>query len=58
MATEMEIDEDTTFNTSCLAGLLKTSPFVEKGRKLCIICFSGAAGKNTKRANLQMAEFF
>ena len=58
MATEMEIDEDTTFNTSCLAGLLKTSPFVEKGRKLCIICFSGAAGKNTKCANLQMAEFF
>ena len=53
MATEMEIDEDTTVNTSCLTPLLKTSPFVEKGRKLCIICFSGTASKNTKRANLQ-----
>ena len=53
MATETEIDEDTTVNTSCLTPLLKISPFVEKGRKLCIICFSGAASKNAKRANLQ-----
>ena len=49
----MEIDEDTTVNTSCLTPHLKTSPFVEKGRKLCIICFSGAASKRAKRANLQ-----
>ena len=26
---------------------------MEKGRKLCIICFSSAASKNPKRANLQ-----
>ena len=48
----MEIDEDTTVSTSCLTPLLKTSPFVEKGRKLCIICFSGTASKIVKRANL------
>ena len=53
MATEIEIDEDNTVNTSCLTPLLKTSPFVEKGRKLRIICFSGAPSKNAKRANLQ-----
>ena len=28
--------------------VLRTSPFIEKGRKLCIICFSGAM-KNAKR---------
>ena len=38
----------TTFNP-----FLKTSPFVEKGRKLRIICFSGAANKHAKCANLQ-----
>ena len=53
MATEMEIDKDTTVNTLRLTPLLKTSPFIEKGRKLCIICFSGAASKNAKGANLQ-----
>ena len=53
MATEMEIDKDTTVNTLRLTPLLKTSPFIEKGRKLCIICFSGAARKNAKGANLQ-----
>ena len=53
MATEMEIDADTKVNASCLTHLLKTSPFVKKRRKLCIICFSGAASKNAKRANLQ-----
>ena len=49
----MKIDEDTIVNTSCLTPLLKTSLFVKKGRKLCIICFSGAASKNAKRRNLQ-----
>ena len=53
MATEVEVGEDTTVNTSLLTPLLKTSSFVEKERKLCIICFSGAASKNKKRANLQ-----
>ena len=53
MATEIEIDEDNTVNTSCLTPPLKTSPFIEKGRKLRIICFSGAPSKNAKRANLQ-----
>ena len=32
---------------------MKTSPFVEKGRKLRIVCFSGAANKHAKCANLQ-----
>ena len=53
MATEMEIVADTIVNKSCLTPLLKISPFVEKRRKLCIICFSCAASKNPKRANLQ-----
>ena len=52
MATEMEIDEDTTVNTSRLTPLL-ISPFAKKGKKLCIIYFSSAVSKNTKRANLQ-----
>ena len=52
MDTEMEIDEDTAVNTTRLTPLLKASPFVKKGRKLCIF-FSGAANKNAKRANLQ-----
>ena len=53
----MEVDDDTTATTlsrtSCVEPVLRTSPFVEKGKKLCILCFSGAMNKNTKRANLQ-----
>ena len=54
MSNEMEVDEDTTtetfVNTSNVEPLLQTSPFIEKGIKLCIICFSGATKKNTKHA--------
>ena len=57
MSNEMEVDEDTptetSVNTSNVEPLLQTSPFVEKGIKLCIICFSGATKKNAKRAKLQ-----
>ena len=53
----MEVDEDTTtetfVETSNVGPLLQTSPFVEKGIKLCIICFSGGTKKNAKRAKLQ-----
>ena len=53
----MKVDVDATATTlsrtSCVEPVLRTSPFVEKGRKLCTICFSGALKKNAKRANLQ-----
>ena len=57
MSTQMEVDDDaiatTLSRTSCVEPVLRISPFVEKERKLCITCFSGAMKKNTKRANLQ-----
>ena len=44
----------TLSRTSCVEPVLRTPPiFVEKWRKLCIICFSGVMKKNAKRANLQ-----
>ena len=53
MSTKMEIDDDAAVTTlskaSCVELALRTSPFVKKGKKLCIICFSGAMKKNANR---------
>ena len=53
----MEEDGGATATTlsraSCVEPVLRTFPFVEKERKLWIICFSGAMKKNAKWANLQ-----
>ena len=51
MSEEMEVDDDS--ETNLIQPFLETSPFVEKGRKLCIICFSNATKKNAKRAGLE-----
>ena len=55
--TQLKVDDGATATTlsrtSCVEPVLWTSLLVEKGRKLCIICFSGAKQKNAKRANLQ-----
>ena len=54
MSMEMEVDDGATATilsrNSSVEPVLRTSPFIEKGRKLCI-CFSGAM-KNAKRKNL------
>ena len=61
----MEIDDESTessISTPPLLGsplplrsppLLRSSPLVEKGRRICIICFAGASVKNAKRAKLE-----
>ena len=57
MSTQIEVDDDATVTTisktSCVEPVLRTSPFVKRGRKWCTIRFSGAMKKNDKRANLQ-----
>ena len=59
MSNEMDVDAESTNQTTKdastlrLEPLLKTSHSAERGRQLCIICFSGALGKNAKRAGLQ-----
>ena len=57
MSTQIKVDDDATATTlsriSSVEPVLRTSPFVEKGRKLCSICFSGAMKKNANRGNLQ-----
>ena len=54
MSTQMEVDDEATAATlsraSCVEPVLRTSPLVEKERKLCIVC---AMKKNAKRTNLQ-----
>ena len=46
MSMEMEVDDGATATilsrNSSVEPVLRTSPFLKKGRKLCIICFSGA----------------
>ena len=53
----MEVDDDVTSaaisRTSCIAPVLRTSPFIKKGRKSCIICFSCTMKKNAKQAHMQ-----
>ena len=57
MSTQTDVDDDVTATTpsrtSYIEPVLRTSPFVKKGRKLCIICFSGTMKKNVKRTILQ-----
>ena len=57
MSTQMKVDDDATATTlsriSSVEPVLRTSLFVEKGRKLCSICFSGAMKKNANRGDLQ-----
>ena len=58
MSTQMEVDDDATVttlsSTSCVEPVLRTSPFIKKEKKLCIICISGATKKNAKQALLQI----
>ena len=54
MEASMEIDEEVPIASAIgLRPILRSRPAVDKGRIMCIICFSGTLSKNSKKAGIE-----